>query len=239
MNPKYYSQYRQDEFLDKKIFRNKRNGYFIEIGAYDGITYSNSYFFEKYRNWKGLCVEPVNERFEKLDKLRTCDKICAAIDTEEGIKTFIKVDGFGEMLSGIKDTYTQEHYLRLQNDIKNHGGKLAEINIKTITFNSLIEKYQVKRIDLLCIDTEGNELRILKSIDFNKTLIDIILVENNYKNKEIREFLVKNNFVIIGKLGSDEVYRNKKNPTFIFKIKYKIDRIKKSLSYLKNSIIND
>ncbi len=45
MKHKYYSQYRQDEFLNKVIFKKQKNGFFIDIGAHDGITYSNSSFF--------------------------------------------------------------------------------------------------------------------------------------------------------------------------------------------------
>ena len=51
---------------NKKIFKNKRDGFFLDIGANDGITLSNSYFFEKELGWKGICFEPLKNAFQKL-----------------------------------------------------------------------------------------------------------------------------------------------------------------------------
>lgn len=53
----YYSQFGQDKFLDQKIFKGKNSGFFLEIGADDGVRYSNTYFFEKFRGWQGICIE--------------------------------------------------------------------------------------------------------------------------------------------------------------------------------------
>ena len=51
-----WSQYGQDQFIDKLLNQN-RNGFFVEIGGYDGETFSNSLFLEKERRWSGLLVE--------------------------------------------------------------------------------------------------------------------------------------------------------------------------------------
>ena len=55
---KYYSQFGQDKFIIENIFKMKKNGFFIEAGAGDGINISNTYVLEKQYNWNGLCVEP-------------------------------------------------------------------------------------------------------------------------------------------------------------------------------------
>jgi hypothetical protein len=44
---KYYSQVKQDKFLNEKVFKNIKNGIFLDLGAFDGKTLSNTYFFEK------------------------------------------------------------------------------------------------------------------------------------------------------------------------------------------------
>ena len=59
----YKHDFKNDEFADKYIFKNKRNGYFVEIGACDGVNYSQCYFFEKNRNWDGIAIEP-QKRFK-------------------------------------------------------------------------------------------------------------------------------------------------------------------------------
>ncbi|WP_366915497.1 FkbM family methyltransferase [uncultured Gelidibacter sp.] len=68
---KYNSQYKQDRFLDTTVFNAKRNGFFIDIGAHDGISLSNSFLFEKHRAWKGICIERNPKVFSKLEKNRS------------------------------------------------------------------------------------------------------------------------------------------------------------------------
>jgi len=54
----FYSQYNQDKFIYENFFHNKKEGVFIDIGAYDGLMLSNSKFFEDTMNWTGICIEP-------------------------------------------------------------------------------------------------------------------------------------------------------------------------------------
>ena len=67
-NTTFYSQFGQDAFVFKEFFENKQNGIFIDIGAHDGESFSNSKFFEKTLNWKGICIEPIPEVFQELKK---------------------------------------------------------------------------------------------------------------------------------------------------------------------------
>ena len=55
---KSFSQYYQDKAIDFALNR-KRNGIFLDIGAHDGGSLSNTFFFECNRNWTGLCIEPI------------------------------------------------------------------------------------------------------------------------------------------------------------------------------------
>jgi hypothetical protein len=75
-NVKFYSQVGQDRFLLENFFRGRRNGVFLDIGAYDGETLSNTLFFEESMGWTGLCVEPLPSAFAKLKARRkaVCEK---------------------------------------------------------------------------------------------------------------------------------------------------------------------
>lgn len=99
----YYSQIGQDKYVNEKIFRGVEKGFFVDIGAHDGITFNNSYFFEKYKNWNGICVEPLPEVYELLIKNRKCVCIEGAVSTEDGYQEFLRVKGITrtEMLSGL------------------------------------------------------------------------------------------------------------------------------------------
>jgi hypothetical protein len=68
----FFSRAGQDQFLFENFFRGKRNGVFVDAGATDGETFSNSLFFERFLGWSGLCVEPQPEAFAKLAARRKC-----------------------------------------------------------------------------------------------------------------------------------------------------------------------
>ena len=71
---KYYSQAGQDKWVDD-FFKSKKDGYFLDIGAYDGIHLSNTYYLENELGWDGLCIDADADVYNNLDKNRNCKKI--------------------------------------------------------------------------------------------------------------------------------------------------------------------
>lgn len=205
----YYSQCGQDRFLDQSIFRRKTGGVFVEIGADDGITYSNTYFFEQTRKWNGVCIEPRKEPFEKLVRNRKayCENCC--ISEISGTKTFLEIKGYARQLSGLLDKYDYRHLQRIQ---KSAGQSAAEsvrqISVRCETLNSIVSKYGINKIDYLSIDTEGGELDILESIDFSKIQIDVISVENNYNSRDFKKVMASKGYWLAERLSVDEIYIN-------------------------------
>lgn len=204
----FYSQYCQDEYL-LKILNNSRDGFFIDIGAHDGISYSNTYYMEKELGWKGVCFEPHPDRF--LDLIKNRQAICenACVSSTEGEVNFYKVNGPPEMLSGIEEFYCKAHRARIEKEIKRDGGTYERIKIKSVNLQNYLENANITNVDLLCIDTEGAEYEILKTIDFKKCSFRIIMVENNYQDCKINKLLRNNGFDLIHRIQSDEIYRNK------------------------------
>lgn len=219
---KYYSQCGQDKFLNERIFKEKRNGVFLDIGANDGVTFSNTYFFEKELGWKGICFEPINAAFKKLNDLRSSVNINACVATEDKMDYFLSVTGYGEMLSGLKSNYDERHLQRLHETVKEHGGYINEIEVQCYNLNEILKKYSLSVVDFISLDTEGNELEILKGIDFKQTHIKAIAVENNYNNPEFNNFLSGRGFEKIKVLDADEIYLNKTD--FNFFRRYSIKR---------------
>lgn len=212
---KYFSQYRQDEFLDKVVFNKKRNGFFVDIGAHDGISLSNSIFFEVSRSFDGLCVEPNPKVFKELKKNRKCEVLNACIADSIGIVKFLAIDGYAEMLSGIIDYYHPKHLERIDVYLADHGGSKKEIEVKSLPLQAIAFLHN-KRIDFISIDTEGNELNILKSIDFDQLDVNCFTIENNYGSTEIEEIMCKNGYTKVYRLGDDDIYllRNEINTRF-------------------------
>jgi FkbM family methyltransferase len=205
----YRSQYGQDEFLDKNVFKEKQNGVFIDIGAHDGLLLSNTYFFEKFRGWKGICVEPVPSVFEKLARNRTSININGCIAPEKGTFRFLEVSGYAEMLSGMLDFYDARHLERIDSEIKEHGGSKKIIEVPGYDINELLISNGFTAVDYCSIDTEGNEFEILKTIRFDKVSIEVFTIENNYRSNNIGDFMYANGYELIKKLSCDEVYRRK------------------------------
>lgn len=202
---KYYSQYRQDQFIDWVIFYRKRKGVFVDIGAHDGISFSNTYFFEKNRAWEGYCFEPNPTVFKKLQENRTSQNINWCVGSENGKVEFWKIEGPAEMLSGIKTHYDYRHIERIRKEIEISGGIIQEIEVRVI---SLMEFPEILKsgIDYLSIDTEGNELSILESIDFSKLKIKAISIENNYADDTIEDYLQGKGFEKVIKLKCDSIF---------------------------------
>jgi len=207
MEIKYHSQYQQDKYLDENVFKKKENGFFLDIGAHDGISLNNTYFFEKYRNWNGICIEPIPEVFERLDKNRSCIKIKGCIAEKNGRSIFLKIEGYSEMLSGLVDDYDLRHLYRIEAEIQQYGGKKQEIEVECFNVNDMLAENNISFIDYCSLDVEGAEFSILKSIDFKNIIIDVFTIENNYGTSDIRNFMHSKGYDLIACLGCDEVFR--------------------------------
>lgn len=216
-NPVFYSQYGQDKFVYETFFKGEKQGIFVDIGAYDGITFSNSYFFEKELGWSGICVEPIPKFFKKLSQLRECHCIRGCISNENKKASFVHVAATEntpenyhlDMLSGLQDTYDPQHIARIQQEVQDYHGKTEVLAINCFTLERLLAEKGIDHINYLSIDTEGNELEILQSIDFAKIAIDVLTVEDNYGGSGLVSFMEKRGFTPVQRLGCDIVFARK------------------------------
>ena len=221
---KYYAQNQQDHFLDY-FFDKKEGGVFVDVGAHDGVTFSNSCFFERDRNWTGLCVEPIPEVFQELDKNRNCIKANYCIWEKDGPEKFVRIKGYSEMLSGIYANYEDSHLDRIEKELKTFDGEKEIIDVASIPLAKLLKQHQINKVDFLSLDVEGSELAVLKSIDYNTCVFNIILFENNYDDPTIGQFLVKKGFKFLRRIGKDDAYFNHKVFGLKARIKAKLYRL--------------
>ena len=203
----YYSQFGQDKFVNETYFKGKIGGVFLEIGAYDGLSLSNTYFFEKNLGWTGVCVEPSPSIYKKLLNNRVCHCLEGAISDYNGIARFCFLQNI-PMLSGIEKDYHPLHVIRINQEMKVLKGSKIFFDINVYSFNSMMEMYDLTHIDFLSLDTEGGEDKILKSIDFDKYTIDVMTVEFNYGNK-MKDFFHSKGYVEVKKIGSDYIFARK------------------------------
>jgi FkbM family methyltransferase len=189
-----------------KFYNNKEGGFFIEIGASDGIELSNTYLLETKYNWKGICCEPIPSRFEKLVVNRP-NSICIndAVYNQSGLQvTFDIAGGNVDMLSGIA-----EHIDCHKSTVDSNK---STIQVNTISLLDVLEKANAPSfIDYMSLDTEGSELEILKAFNFEKYTFGLIDVEHNYvepRRSEIKTLLLSKGYTYKGENKWDDMYKH-------------------------------
>ena len=140
-----------------KFYNNKEDGFFIEIGASDGVELSNTYLLETKYNWKGICCEPIPTKFEKLVKNRP-NSICykEAVYNQSGLILQFDISNSYDLLSGIS-----EHIDRYKSTVDNNK---TTIHVETISLLDVLKKSNAPSfIEYMSLDTEGSEFEILKN----------------------------------------------------------------------------
>ncbi len=181
------SQIFQDLFV-LFITNEKKGGYFVEFGATNGITFSNSWLLEKSFEWDGLLAEPARCWHAELRTNRTCkiDTNCVWDKSGEYLEFN---ESFAQELSTINTFSEKGDHSKDRQNVKMY-------EVETITLNDLLEKHNAPlEIDYLSIDTEGSEFTILNNFDFTKYNIHIITVEHNFKEaRKIHNLLSLNGY---------------------------------------------
>jgi FkbM family methyltransferase len=207
----FYSQFNQDKFLEETIFKGYKNGFFMDVGAHDGITINNTLYFEKHNGWTGVNIEPIKSVYDKLVKNRPNSiNINCAVCNNDGTSQFIRNIGYSEMLSGLENMYDKRHVERLESERSIHDVKTEIITVNTKKIETICEEYSINRINYLSIDVEGAEFDVIKSINFNKVYIDVIGFENNYPDTSIPiiKYLEDNNYNLMQR-GHDIIMLHK------------------------------
>ena len=190
------SQFGEDKKIIK-LFKEKRNGTYLDLGCFHPIRQNNTYLLHKL-GWKGINIDLNPVSIELFNIARPNDiNICMAISRKKGSKNLF----FDHELSSL-NTISKNHTLFL----KEAFGKknLKKKIIKTNTLNNILKKSKIKKIDFMNIDIEGNELEVLKTLNFKDLYIKVICIEivnydfysKNIKTnkKEIVSILKRNNY---------------------------------------------
>ena len=193
------SQLGQDHLVDQ-YFGGKRGGVFVDIGAYDGVTFSNTLMLERDRGWTGICIEPLPDVFAVLRQSRQCVCVQACMgNREEAAVDFLSVQSPAtptRMLSGVVSEYDPRHRTRVDTEVGRFGGSTSVIRVPMRHLHRLLQEHGLSRVDYLSIDTEGSELLILRSTILSAIGSPCVTVENNYDDPAIHEALAAQGYVL-------------------------------------------
>lgn len=202
-----FSQYNIEPLLDEFL---PEQGFFLEIGAWDGEHFSQSLYLER-KGWKGLCVDPFLRNFDG----RTCELCPKAISSNGLPREFIRVTtdrrhgGDVSYLSGFRDS------IRIHLPTIQEHCEYQVISVDTITIVDLYEFYELPRyIDFLSIDVEGAEIEVFSGINFDQNRFGLITFEHNgdeSARRHIGALLIAHGYerVPVIELKWDDVYTNR------------------------------
>ncbi|MDG1737918.1 MAG: FkbM family methyltransferase [Paracoccaceae bacterium] len=165
----------------------KSTGYFVEFGATNGVSLSNSYILEKEFGWSGVLAEPDRNWHDNLLANRGCDIETRCVWKETGQELSFSSAEIGEV-STITEFTNSDHLAKLREGSSTY-------QVETISLNDLLANANAPEvIDYMSVDTEGSELEILNAFDFDKHKFNFVTIEHNYtKNRSLLTKLMKKN----------------------------------------------
>jgi FkbM family methyltransferase len=201
----FYSQDGQDLILSALILPYINNEMieklFVDVGANHPTKYSNSFFLEKYFNFKTIAIDPQKKYQEMWDEKRnTAEFINVAVgesDEYVDLQILDKYDMFSSIV-GAKN--------KINNDEVNET-----VKVKQTTLAKIFNERKIKNVGVLSIDVEGYEQQVIKGIDFDECNISIIIIENNHDgyfgSDDLRKSIVENGYTFLYRVGwLDDIY---------------------------------
>lgn len=186
------SQFEQDRWVIREMFRGKRNGYFLEIGSTDGFLVNNTFLLEARYGWDGICVEANPKFHARLRIQRKATIVEDCIDRDFGVVEFALRQDIGGIVA---------------EDTDNRSGEGSEVlRLKARPLLDVLEKAGApKVIDYFSLDAEGAEERILDRFDFSRYVFSTMTVER--PSLRLQQILADNRYILVKHIpGVDNFY---------------------------------
>ena len=172
-------------------FKDKKNGFYIDVGCYHPIHRNNTYLLHK-KNWNGINIDTSQFSIDLFDYMRPNDLNykCAISNKNQIIKLFYQKE-----LSQLSTTERDQAETVFQGNIK-------EKEVQAFTLDEILnrDKYKNSKIDFLDIDVEGADLKALEGLSFDKFKPELVCVEiheKKIKKSDIYNFLINKNYELL------------------------------------------
>jgi len=199
--------------IDDKLLKylDFKSGFFIEAGANDGLSQSNTALYEFEYNWTGLLIEPNAKKFFECKKIRRnsiVENYALVSDnyTDEFISGNFNEDGYDESLMSM--VYDSGDWV--DDELLKHKSNIFDrlIEVPATTLNKLLIKHDIKKIDFISLDVEGYEISVLNGFDIKKYKPNYIMIETttfDNRRKVIFDYMDKMEYSIIDELSCNDV----------------------------------
>lgn len=198
----YYAQFGEDRILHRLF--NKTKGNCVEVGGFDGITGSNTYFFEKI-GWRCIVIEPMPDFCKAIRAARQCEVVqLAASDRAEETEFYVA--------TGVETLSTMEANTRHFDRIKGLSDQgIRKIKVKTARLTDILAERGMSEIDFMTIDVEGHEMSVLKGMSFDELSPRIVIIEDiwNGKSTDVDEYMKSVSYARFMRTGCNDWYARK------------------------------
>ena len=188
----HYSQFGEDIVL-KELLKKKSDGFFVDVGCYHPKKYSNTYMLYR-KGWRGINIDMEEDKIILFNMARSHDYniLCPVSDKKEEV-TLFKYSKYG-----LGSTINKDHAAETSDEL--FDKKIVE----TRTLNEIIDEspYKGKQIDVLSIDVEGMDFKVLNSLDFRTYMPKVVIIEDQHRSieeileTEIYKLLKKYSYVL-------------------------------------------
>lgn len=199
----WHSQSGQDRFIDEAIFKGATGGVFVDVGAYDGVNGSNTLFFEQFRGWRGILVEPSPKWCEVARSFRKMPCLQVAVGNEEGMAEFLRVDAGYTQMGGLVDSYDTGLKEQVTSDPR-FEGKVVQVQVRRL--DNVLKEHGLTRVDYLSLDVEGAEADILEDFPFQEYDIKVFSIENNLNTDNVAKIMRAADYSLLQMIGVDEIW---------------------------------
>ncbi len=192
------------------LFNRMKGGFFLEVGAADGVDCSNTYLLEKKYNWKGILIEPLLEQFILCKKIRKKSIVENYILTNEKEKDdvfMISDEGLESRVIVEKDENSYSEYFEKASYKEKKPPRVVEN--KTLT--QILNDHSIENIDIMSLDVEGYEYKLLEGYDHNTKIINYLIIETDIE--EFKEFALLRGWQYI------ETWDGETNKNHLFKLR--------------------
>ncbi len=160
------------------------NGFFIEAGANDGFTQSNTYWLERFRGWRGILIEPIPSLYEICRGERSRSTVYNyALVSDNWTQDYVLMRKAGLMSfveGGFPDAHAQEAHERAARRIRLLQEEDVAVRVEARSLNAVLDQHaDLPKIDFLSLDVEGFECTVLEGLDLVRYQPAWILIETN------------------------------------------------------------
>ncbi len=193
----YHGQDEEDKYAFENFFYKTTHGTYLEMGALDGVEFSNTLYLQEAHGWHGLLIEANPTSYGALVKNRP-DDVCLNVAICATSRVVHFVDSGPAPTTGIYE-FMPAAFLQYW-----HPG----IDVATLTtlqchpLSAIFGKLGIENIDFWSLDVEGGELEVLRSIDFDVVKVGVFAIEadehNPSKNQGVIDLLVSKGYTYHG-----------------------------------------